>query len=121
MTDTRLYKYPLQVPASLKDMAIVLASEDGVSLNQWSVAAVAQKIGGVETAETFLGKRATGAVEDGLARYLDRAPENAARSRGRVATRVVGILSGGVSRGMRPGRGLGSLTPRGLSRTTLRR
>ena len=41
----------------------------------WSVAAVAQKIGGVETAETFLGKRATGAVGDGLARYLDRAPE----------------------------------------------
>ena len=75
MTDTRLYEYPVHLPASLKDMAIRLASEDGVSLNQLSVAAVAQKIGAVETAETFLGKRTTGAVEDGLARYLDRALE----------------------------------------------
>ena len=46
MTDPRRYKYPLQLPASLKDTAARLAREDGVSLNQWIVAAVAQKIGG---------------------------------------------------------------------------
>ena len=47
MTDPRRYKYPLQLPASLKDTAARLAREDGVSLNQWIVAAVAQKIKGI--------------------------------------------------------------------------
>ena len=75
MTDTRRYKYPLQLPLSLKDTAARLAKEDGVSLNQWIVAAVAQKIGAVETAEDFLRKRATGAVESDLTRYLDEAPD----------------------------------------------
>ena len=75
MTDTRRYKYPLQLPISLKDTATRLAKEDGVSLNQWIVAAVAQKIGAVETAETFLQKRAADAVEDDLTHYLDKAPD----------------------------------------------
>jgi len=75
MTDTRRYKYPLQLPASLKDTAARLAREDGVSLNQWIVAAVAQKIGAVETAETFLRERAAGAASNDLARYLEKAPD----------------------------------------------
>ena len=75
MTDTRRYKYPLQLPLSLKDAAARLAKEDGVSLNQWIVAAVAQKIGAVETAEAFVRQRATGAVENDLTRYLDKAPD----------------------------------------------
>ena len=75
MTDPRRYKYPLQLPASLKDTAARLAREDGVSLNQWIVAAVAQKIGAVETAETFLQERASGAVEGDLTRHLNRAPD----------------------------------------------
>ena len=75
MTDTRRYKYPLLLPASLKDTAVRLAKEDGVSLNQWIVAAVAQKIGAVETAEAFLQERGAGAVEGDLTRYLDRAPD----------------------------------------------
>ena len=75
MTESRRYKYPLQLPASLKDTAARLAREDGVSLNQWIVAAVAQKIGAVETAEDFLRQRAEGAVAGDLARYLDRAPD----------------------------------------------
>ena len=75
MTDTRRYKYPLQLPISLKETATRLAREDGVSLNQWIVAAVAQKIGAVETAETFLRKRAADAVESDLTHYLDKAPD----------------------------------------------
>ena len=75
MTDARRYKYPLQLPVSLKDTAARLAREDGVSLNQWIVAAVAQKIGAVETAEVFLRKRAAGAVAGDLTRYLDEAPD----------------------------------------------
>ena len=73
MTDPRRYKYPLQLPASLKDTAARLAREDGVSLNQWIVAAVAQKIGAFETAEAFLRERAAGSVLGDLARYLERA------------------------------------------------
>ena len=75
MTDARRYKYPLQLPVSLKETAARLAREDGVSLNQWIVAAVAQKIGAVETAEDFLRERAAGAVAGDLARYLDEAPD----------------------------------------------
>ena len=75
MTDARRYKYPLQLPVSLKETAARLAREDGVSLNQWIVAAVAQKIGAVETAEDFLRERAAGAVAGDLARHLDEAPD----------------------------------------------
>ncbi len=46
-----------------------------MSLNQWIVAAVAQKIGAVETADVFLRERAAGAREGDLSRYLDRAPD----------------------------------------------
>ena len=77
MTDARRYKYPLQLPASLKETAARLAKEDGVSLNQWIVAAVAQKIGAVETAEVFLRERAAGAREGDLSRYLEMAPDRA--------------------------------------------
>ena len=75
MTDPRRYKYPLQLPVSLKDTAARLAREDGVSLNQWIVAAVAQKIGAVETAETFLRERASDAVAGDLTHYLEEAPD----------------------------------------------
>ena len=75
MTDPRRYKYPLQLPTSLKDTAARLAREDGVSLNQWIVAAVAQKIGAVETAEEFLSGRAAGSAPGDLTRLLDKAPD----------------------------------------------
>jgi hypothetical protein len=41
--------YPLKLPVSIKKAAQRLAKEDGVSLNQWIAAAVAQKVGVVET------------------------------------------------------------------------
>ncbi len=75
MKSTLRYKYPLQLPASLKEAAARLAKEDGVSLNQWIVAAVAQKVGAIETAKAFLQERSAGAVEGDLKRYLDRAPD----------------------------------------------
>ena len=75
MTDKERYRYALQLPISLKETAIRFAKEDGVSLNQWIVAAVAQKIGAVETAKAFLQKRAAQAVEGDLVRYLDNAPD----------------------------------------------
>lgn len=62
MKQAQRYKYPLQLPQSLKQTAVRLAREDGVSLNQWIFAAVAQKIGAVETADTFLKARAGRAI-----------------------------------------------------------
>ena len=74
MSATTRHRYPLSLPASLKETAARLAREDGVSLNQWIAAAVAQKIGAVETAEVFLAERATRANPGALLRYLDGAP-----------------------------------------------
>ena len=75
MSEARRYKYPLQLPMSLKATAARLAREDGVSLNQWITAAVAQKIGAVETADALLKRRAGTAIPGDLTRYLDRAPD----------------------------------------------
>ena len=54
--------YPLKLPASIKAAAARLAKEDGVSLNQWITAAIAQKIGAVETAADFYKRRAGNAL-----------------------------------------------------------
>ena len=71
--------YPLKLPRSIKEAAARLAREDGVSLNQWIAAAVAQKVGAAETAAEFFARRAEGhdlaALDDVLARVPDRAPE----------------------------------------------
>ena len=74
MSATTRYRYPLSLPASLKETAARLAREDGVSLNQWIVTAVAQKIGAVETAEVLLAERAARANPKGLQHYLHVAP-----------------------------------------------
>ena len=75
MSRTQRYKYPLQLPESLKETATRLAKEDGVSLNQWIVSAVAQKVGAVETAAEFLKKRAGKSKRGELTRLLDKAPD----------------------------------------------
>jgi hypothetical protein len=67
--------YPLKLPLSIKKAAQRLAKEDGVSLNQWIAAAVAQKIGVVETAADFFKKRAGEATGEGLMKFLRTAPK----------------------------------------------
>jgi hypothetical protein len=67
--------YPLKLPASLKAAAARLAKEDGVSLNQWITAAVAQKIGAVETAADFFRGRAGIARPEDLRAFLANAPD----------------------------------------------
>ena len=66
--------YPLKLPLSVKLAAQRLAKEDGVSLNQWIAAAVAEKVGVVETAAEFFKKRAGSATGDGLMQFLKNAP-----------------------------------------------
>jgi hypothetical protein len=67
--------YPLKLPLSTKRAAQRLAKEDGVSLNQWIAAAVAEKVGVVETAAEFFKRRAEGATGKGLMRFLRKAPK----------------------------------------------
>jgi hypothetical protein len=70
--------YPLKLPLSIKEAAQRLAREDGVSLNQWiAAAAVAQKVGVVETAADFFKKRAGKAAGAGLMKFLRSAPKTA--------------------------------------------
>jgi hypothetical protein len=69
--------YPLKLPLSTKKAAQRLAKEDGVSLNQWIAAAVAEKVGVVETAAEFFKRRAKGATGKGLMKFLRHAPKAA--------------------------------------------
>jgi hypothetical protein len=69
--------YPLKLPASIKAAAARLAREDGVSLNQWIAAAVAQKVGAVETAAEFFRRRGEGAKPGDLGAILARVPDRA--------------------------------------------
>jgi len=70
--------YPLKLPVSIKKAAQRLAQEDGVSLNQWIAAAVAEKVGVVETATEFFKKRAGAATGNRLINFLRHAPDVAA-------------------------------------------
>lgn len=67
--------YPLKLPRSVKTAAERLARKDGVSLNQWIAAAVAEKIGSVEAAAVFLRQRAGDATAADLLRLLESAPD----------------------------------------------
>jgi hypothetical protein len=67
--------YPLKLPLSAKKAAQRLAKEDGVSLNQWIAAAVAEKVGVVETAAEFFPQRAGKSSGAGLTRFLCNAPK----------------------------------------------
>ena len=67
----------MKLPQSIKKAAQRLAKEDGVSLNQWIAAAVAEKVGVVETAADFFKKRAGKAKGDRLIKYLRNAPRAA--------------------------------------------
>jgi hypothetical protein len=54
--------YPLKLPNSVKKAAADLAKLDGVSLNQFIAAAVAEKVGTMRTASEFLQQRAGAAA-----------------------------------------------------------
>lgn len=67
--------YPLKLPSSVKNAAAELAKADGVSLNQFIAAAVAEKVGSLRAAEAFLADRAGSAKPEDLLRYLRRTPK----------------------------------------------
>ena len=67
--------YPLKLPTSIKNAAAELAASDGVSLNQFIAAAVAEKVGSLRTAREFLRARAGSAKPKDMLKYLRRAPK----------------------------------------------
>lgn len=67
--------YPLKLPTSVKKAAMELAASDGVSLNQFIAAAVAEKVGSVRTARDYLRERAGTAKPKDMLKYLRRAPK----------------------------------------------
>lgn len=67
--------YPLKLPTSIKDAAAELAREEGVSLNQFIAAAVAEKVGVLRTAAEFIREQAGDARPEDLLRYVRAAPK----------------------------------------------
>jgi len=67
--------YPLKLPSSIKNAAADLAKLDGVSLNQFIAAAVAEKVGTLRGARDFLQQRAGTAKPKDMLKYLRRAPK----------------------------------------------
>lgn len=67
--------YPLKLPNSVKNAAAQLAKADGVSLNQFIAAAVAEKVGSLQAARVFLETRAGKARPQDLLKFLRRTPK----------------------------------------------
>ena len=69
--------YPLKLPTSVKNAAAELARLDGVSLNQFIAAAVAEKVGSIRASRDFLHERAGSAKPKDMLKHLRRAPKAA--------------------------------------------
>ena len=67
--------YTLKLPASVKKAAAELAANDGVSLNQFIAAAVAENVGSLRAADDLIRERAGTAKPIDMLKYLRRAPK----------------------------------------------
>jgi hypothetical protein len=63
--------YALRLPASLKKAVEQVAREDGTTINQFIVTAVAEKLSAMKTAEYFAPRGERGDIDDAL-RFLAR-------------------------------------------------
>ena len=68
---TKVGTYPLRLPRSLKAAVEKLSREDGTSINQFVVMAVAEKVSAMTTAEYFAERKARADME-AFDRILDR-------------------------------------------------
>lgn len=68
---TRVKTFPLRLPHSLKEAAERVAIEDGTSMNQLVVTALAEKLSAMKTAEIF-GERRKRADFDAFDRLMNR-------------------------------------------------
>jgi len=58
--------YALRLPASLKKAVEAIAREDGTTLNQFIVSAVAEKLSALKTADYFAARAARGDIDAAL-------------------------------------------------------
>ena len=63
--------YALRLPTSLKKAVEAVAREDGTTLNQFIVCAVAEKLSALKTADYFLERAARGEIAEAI-RILSR-------------------------------------------------
>lgn len=68
--------YPLKLPNSVKEAAQRLAKADGVSLNQFIAAAVAEKVGTLNAVDDFLRERSGSSSPGDMLPILDSVPNN---------------------------------------------
>jgi hypothetical protein len=68
---TKTSTFPLRLPVSLKAALERLSKEDGVSINQYVVLAVAEKVSAMHTAAFFEERRAAGNLKT-FRRILNR-------------------------------------------------
>ncbi len=94
---TKTSTYPLRLPRSLKAAVEKLSKEDGTSVNQFVVMAVAEKVSALTTADVF--RRAQGARRHGGVRpHPVPRRRRAAPSRRRVAEGLTSTVIEGISR-----------------------
>lgn len=79
MSSTKTSTYPLRLPQSLKTAVEKLSKEDGTSINQFVVMAVAEKVSAMNTAAFFEDRRARGDRE-AFVRILKREGGEAPRA-----------------------------------------
>ena len=76
---TKVTTFPLRLPVSLKAALEKLAATDGISVNQFLVAAAAEKLSAMQTAEAFFAQRKGRGDKDAAIRFLTRAEGEPAR------------------------------------------
>jgi hypothetical protein len=69
---TKVTTFPLRLPMSLKVALEKLAAADGISVNQFLVAAAAEKLAAVQSAELFFAERQGRGDKDAAIRILTR-------------------------------------------------
>ena len=76
---TKTGTFPLRLPLSLKAAVEKISAEDGTSMNQFLVVAVAEKISAMQT-ERFFAERRARADREAFRRILNRAGGEAPRA-----------------------------------------
>lgn len=77
---TRVTTFSLRLPVSLKAALEKLAATDGISVNQFLVAAAAEKLSAMQTAEAFFAERKGRGNNEAAMRFLRRAGGEPPRS-----------------------------------------
>jgi hypothetical protein len=75
---TRTTTFPLRLPLSLKAAVEKISAEDGTSMNQFLVVAVAEKLAAMQT-EAFFADRKSGADREEFRRIMNRPGTEAPR------------------------------------------